>query len=151
MEETKDFDIEPNADRLHKAKPLDSLPDCTKDCRMWLEMLRKDFSIPPSNIAVFASQENYDQIVGSKLWDENSYDFEEKRDWPRLVPEESLAKRSLASNASTAQRAQSSEFYQLPRLNKGRCQIKRWQAYFIYGLWSKPWFYGTRLPGAGHE
>ena len=91
MEETKDFDIEPNADRLHKAKPLDSLPDCTEDCRMWLEMLRKDFSIPPSNIAVFASKENYYQIVGSKLWDENSYDFEKKRNFPRLVPEESLA------------------------------------------------------------
>ena len=55
-------------------------------------MLRKDFSIPPSNIAVFASKENYDQIVGSKLWDENSEEFEEKRDYPFFrVREESLA------------------------------------------------------------
>ncbi len=71
MEETKGDDIKTNTYRLHEAKPLENLPDCTKDCRMWLEMLRKDFSIPPSNIALFASKENYDQIVGSKLWDEN--------------------------------------------------------------------------------
>ena len=50
-------------------------------------MLRKDFSIPPSNIAVFASQENYDQIVDSKLWDEISEVDEEKRDDPLSVRE----------------------------------------------------------------
>ena len=72
MEETKGFDIETNAERLHKAKPIANFPNSTEDCRIWLEMLRKDFSIPPKNITLFASKENYDQIVGSKLWDENS-------------------------------------------------------------------------------
>ena len=45
-------------------------------------MLRKDFYIPPKNIAVFASKENYDKIVDLKLWDwdENSEKYEEKRD-----------------------------------------------------------------------
>jgi hypothetical protein len=55
-------------------------------------MLRKDFSIPPKNIALFASKENYDKIVDSKLWDENSEKHEEMRDHPNFnVPEESLA------------------------------------------------------------
>ena len=54
-------------------------------------MLRKDFSIPPKNIAVFASKENYDKIVDSKLWDENSEEHEELRDKPCNLPEESLA------------------------------------------------------------
>ena len=54
-------------------------------------MLRKDFSIPPKNIALFASKENYDKIVDSKLWDENSEEYEKNRDHPKNVPEESLA------------------------------------------------------------
>ena len=86
MEETKDFDIATNADRLHKAKPIDNLPDCAKDCWMWLEMLRKDFSIPPSNIALFASKENYDKIVGFKLWDENLEEHKIYLNDPSYVP-----------------------------------------------------------------
>jgi len=46
MESTKDDDILTNAIKLHNAKPMDNLPDCIGDCRMWLHMLRKDFSIP---------------------------------------------------------------------------------------------------------
>ena len=41
-------------------------------------MLRKDFPIPPKNIAVFARKENYDKIVDFKLWDEQS---EEHKKW----------------------------------------------------------------------
>ena len=56
---------------------------------MWLEMLQKNFSIPPSNITLFASKENYDQVV-DKLWDENSEQYEAFRDNPGNVKEESL-------------------------------------------------------------
>ena len=58
-------------------------------------MLRKDFSIPPSNIALFASKENYDKIVGFKLWDENLEEHKIYLNEPSYVPEESLAIQKL--------------------------------------------------------
>jgi hypothetical protein len=65
---TRDDDIAKNAYNLYRAKPMASLPDCIDDCKLWLRMLQKDYSIPSSKIALFASKENYDKIIDLKLW-----------------------------------------------------------------------------------
>ena len=80
---TRDAEITVNAEILHKAKGAASLPDCIDDCKLWLRMIQKDYSIPSSKIALFASKINYDKIVDYKLWDVDPDDLEELKDEPR--------------------------------------------------------------------
>ena len=77
MKLTKDATIAKNTAKLqnvnkNKYKRLHELPSCIDDCKTWLRMLQKDYSIPSSKIAVFASKENHEKIVDYKLWDMKS-------------------------------------------------------------------------------
>jgi len=45
-------------------------------------MLRKDFTIKPANIALFASKQNFDEIANCKLLDKDSPEHRYKMELP---------------------------------------------------------------------
>jgi hypothetical protein len=82
IDKTKDADIAAYAAELRACKPLDALPACVEDCSNWLAMLRKDYDIPPANITLLASEENFASIAKFKLWDTESDQHKQWMDLP---------------------------------------------------------------------
>jgi len=48
------------------------MPASITNCKKLLAILRKDYTIKPANIALFASKENFDEIANCKLLDRES-------------------------------------------------------------------------------
>ena len=82
IDKTKDADIAAYAAELRACKPLGALPACVEDCSNWLAMLRKDYDIPPANITLLASEENFASIAKFKLWDTESDQHKQWMDLP---------------------------------------------------------------------
>ena len=60
------------AAELHKVEPLPPIPDSIANCKRFFAFLRKDYTIKPSNIALFTSKENFNEIANCTLLDRES-------------------------------------------------------------------------------